>query len=48
MPYFGLVAEGITWFADSGGPPDDDLQVNLHVAPAPQTGGAGGTAGGGL
>jgi MYXO-CTERM domain-containing protein len=35
MPYFGLVAEGTTWFADSGGPPDDDMQVNLVVAPGP-------------
>jgi hypothetical protein len=48
-PYFGLVAEGITWFADSGGPPDDDIQVDVQVAPgAPSgAGGAGGAAGSG-
>ncbi len=34
-PYFGLVAEGVTWFADSGGPKDDVLQVNVHVEPGP-------------
>jgi uncharacterized membrane protein YgcG len=47
QPYFGLVAEGITWFADSGGPPDDDIQVSVKVAPAPPggTGGAGGEGG---
>ena len=54
-PYFGLVAEGVTWFADSGGPGDDVMQVNVHVAPGqpppPMTtsssSGAGGGAGGG-
>ncbi|MFO0616951.1 MAG: phage tail tip lysozyme [Polyangiaceae bacterium] len=49
QPYFGLVAEGVTWFADSGGPGDDVMQVNVHVAPgtppvASSTGGAGGGA----
>lgn len=33
MPYFGLVAEGEAWFADSGGPPDNDIQVNVSVSP---------------
>jgi MYXO-CTERM domain-containing protein len=42
MPYFGLVAEGIAWFADSGGPADNVLQVNVHVAAAPPMGGMGG------
>jgi MYXO-CTERM domain-containing protein len=52
-PYFGLVAEGVTWFADSGGPKDDVLQVNVHVEPGPPpsttSSGAGGdgTGGGG-
>ncbi len=45
MPYFGLVAEGVTWFADSGGPPDDDIQVNLQVSPAPSSGSTGGGSG---
>jgi hypothetical protein len=44
QPYFGLVAEGITWFADSGGPPDDDIQVSVKVAPGAGTGGADGGA----
>jgi hypothetical protein len=46
-PFFGLVAEGITWFAQSGGPADDVIQVNVHVAAAPPSGnaGSGGTAG---
>lgn len=47
QPFFGLVAEGVTWFADSGGPGDDVMQVNVHVAPGdpPPTpsGGAGGS-----
>ena len=45
-PFFGLVAEGKAWFADSGGPGDDVLQVNVHVVPAPAMG-AGGAAGAG-
>ena len=44
QPYFGLVAEGLAWFADSGGPPDNDIQVSVHVAPGPPVG-AGGAAG---
>jgi hypothetical protein len=44
-PYFGLVAEGITWFSDSGGPGDDVIQVNVHVVAAPPgSGGAGGSS----
>lgn len=43
QPYFGLVAEGAVWFADSGGPGDEVMQVNVHVAPGvPPTSGAGG------
>ncbi|MCS6901751.1 MAG: GH25 family lysozyme, partial [Myxococcales bacterium] len=42
-PYFGLVEEGVTWFADpplGGGPADHVIQVKLSVAPG--SGGAGG------
>ncbi len=28
---FGLVAEGVTWFADDGGPPDDYLELVVDV-----------------
>jgi hypothetical protein len=40
---FGLVQEGVAWFADQGGPPDDALSVRARVvdAPAPPTGPAG-------
>ena len=41
MPYFGLVAEGQAWFADSGGPADNVIQVNVHVAAAPPMGAGG-------
>lgn len=44
-PFFGLVAEGITWFADDGGPSDNVIQVNVHVAPAPSGAGGSGQAG---
>ncbi len=49
MPYFGLVAEGVTWFADSGGPDDNVMQVNVHVAAGspPMTTGSGGGGGAG-
>lgn len=30
---FGLVQEGTTWFASSGGPSDDQLAVRVHVVP---------------
>jgi hypothetical protein len=46
-PYFGLVAEGMIWFADSGGPPDNDIQVSVVVAPAPAGAGGTGTGTGG-
>ncbi|HEY0135858.1 MAG TPA: SpoIID/LytB domain-containing protein, partial [Nannocystis sp.] len=35
---FGLVEEGVTWFADGpkgGGPPDDQLEIHVTVVPAP-------------
>jgi len=35
QPYFGLVEEGVAWFADSGGPKDNVMQVNVHVEAAP-------------
>lgn len=43
--FFGVVAEGITWFSDpgQGGPPDDLLEVRVEVVPAPPgEGGFGG------
>lgn len=49
-PYFSLVAEGITWFADApkgGGPADEVIQVKIHVEPAPVDPGTGGAAGSG-
>ncbi len=49
QPYFGLVAEGKAWFADSGGPGDNVMQVNVHVAPGapPVTTSSSSGAGGG-
>ena len=44
----GWVAEGITWFADSGGPKDGYFAVKVKVVPStkpPGTGGQGGAAG---
>lgn len=32
---FGLVAEGITWFADAGGPADDYLELIVDVVDCP-------------
>jgi uncharacterized membrane protein YgcG len=47
QPYFGLVAEGITWFADSGGPPDNDIQVNIDAKlPPPATASSSSSTGG--
>jgi lysozyme len=43
--YFGVVEEGVAWFSDpgQGGPPDDDLEVQVNVLAAPVSdGGAGG------
>jgi hypothetical protein len=49
QPYFGLVAEGVTWFADSGGPPDNDIQVNIDakLPPPPNSSSSSGGGGGG-
>ena len=33
--YFGLVEEWVTWFADDGGPRDDQLQVRVIVSAPP-------------
>jgi len=38
--YFNLVEEGVAWFSDpgQGGPPDDDLEVQILVEAAPDAG----------
>ena len=33
--HFGVVQEGVSWFSDSGGPPDDQLQIQVQVVKAP-------------
>jgi hypothetical protein len=33
--YFNLVQEGVAWFSNQGGPPDNLLQVRVTVIPAP-------------
>jgi lysozyme len=45
--YFGVVAEGVAWFSDSGnsGPPDNQLQAQILVLEA--TGGSAGESGAG-
>ena len=35
--YFNLVHEGVAWFSDDGGPPDEQLQVRVQVV-CPETG----------
>jgi hypothetical protein len=37
--YFDVVEEGVAWFSDpgQGGPPDDQLEVQILVVPAPAT-----------
>jgi hypothetical protein len=48
--YFNLVEEGVAWFSDpgQGGPPDNDLEVQIVVVAGPNTpdAGAGGSSGG--
>jgi hypothetical protein len=46
--YFGVVEEGVTWFSDpsQGGPPDNQLEVQIKVVQG-STGGSGGTSGAG-
>jgi MYXO-CTERM domain-containing protein len=41
--YFGVVEDGVAWFSDpgQGGPPDDDLEVQIVVVAAPDTPDAG-------
>ncbi len=38
--YFNLVQESVAWFSDpgQGGPPDNDLEVQIHVTAAPDAG----------
>jgi MYXO-CTERM domain-containing protein len=49
--YFNLVEEGVAWFSDpgQGGPPDNDLEVQVVVVAGPATpdAGAGGSSGAG-
>src|SRR5690606_38506170 len=33
--FFNLVEEGVTWFSQQGGPPDNQLQVRVTVVPPP-------------
>jgi hypothetical protein len=44
LEYFGVVEEGVAWFSDpgQGGPPDDDLEVQIVVVAGPDTPDAGG------
>jgi len=44
LEYFNLVEEGVAWFSDpgQGGPPDDDLEVQIVVVAGPDTPDAGG------
>lgn len=47
--HFGVVEEGVAWFSDSGqgGPPDNQLEVKIQVAPGPPKPDAGTTKDGG-
>lgn len=45
---FGFVQEGVAWFADQGGPPDDSIALAIQVVPgSPNGGGPGGADAGG-
>jgi surface antigen len=39
LEYFGVVEDGVAWFSDpgQGGPPDDDLEVQIVVVAGPGT-----------
>jgi lysozyme len=46
--HFGFVQEGVAWFADQGGPPDDAIALDIQVvAASPNGGGPGGASAGG-
>lgn len=46
--HFGFVQEGVAWFADQGGPPDDSIALAIQVvAASPNGGGPGGASAGG-
>jgi lysozyme len=45
--HFGLVQDGVTWFGDEGGPPDDAIEMVIQVVgESAGSGGAGGADGG--
>ena len=45
--HFGLVQEGVAWFADQGGPADTAIAVVVQVVDAPPGGSTSGTGGAG-
>ncbi len=48
--HFALLEEGVSWFADQGGPSDDAIALSLQVVdvlPGPEGGGGSGAAGSG-
>jgi lysozyme len=46
--HFGFVQEGVAWFADQGGPPDDSIALAIQVVQgSPNGGGPGGASAGG-
>jgi MYXO-CTERM domain-containing protein len=39
--FFNLVQEGVTWFSQQGGPPDNQIQIRVTVVPSPECPGVG-------
>ena len=46
VEHFGLVQEGVTWFADQGGPADTDIELAIQVIDGPSENGVGAGGGG--